>query len=149
MASEESIPKKSNRARPKRAVGKKGVAPVLNPHLVSKDEPACTTDLNVNKTLEDALAESRRRQSQMAGLLRASRAVLEYHDFEIAARTIFDAAKDLTGATAGYVALLAPDGSENEVLFLDSGGQPCSVDPLLPMPIRGLRAEAYRSGGDG
>jgi len=30
--------------------------------------------------------------------------------------------------------------------FLDSGGLPCTVDPLLPMPIRGLRAEAYKTG---
>ena len=36
--------------------------------------------------------------------------------------------------------------NENEVLFLDSGGRPCTVDPSLPMPIRGLRAEAYKSG---
>lgn len=28
--------------------------------------------------------------------------------------------------------------------FLDSGGLPCSVDTSLPMPIRGLRGEAYR-----
>ena len=35
---------------------------------------------------------------------------------------------------------------ENEVLFLEAGGLPCTVDPSLPMPIRGLRAEAYNSG---
>ena len=55
-------------------------------------------------------------------------------------------AKELIGATAGYVALLSKDGKQNEVLFLDSGGLPCTVDPSLPMPIRGLRAEAYNSG---
>ncbi len=51
----------------------------------------------------------------------------------------------MTGATSGYVALLSDDGQENEVLFLEAGGLPCSVDPGLPMPIRGLRAEAYES----
>jgi PAS domain S-box-containing protein len=146
MTPEESTQKKSSRAKSKRPGGKKGLAPVLNPHLNVKSEPIDTTAADVNKTLAGALAESHRRQAQMSGLLRASRAVLEYHDFNVAARTIFDAAKELTGATAGYVALLAPDGTENEVLFLDSGGHPCSVDPSLPMPIRGLRAEAYRTG---
>jgi GAF domain-containing protein len=29
---------------------------------------------------------------------------------------------------------------------LDSGNIPCTVDPSLPMPIRGLRAEVYNSG---
>ena len=52
----------------------------------------------------------------------------------------------MTGAQSGYVALLSDDGSENEVLFLEAGGLPCSVDPSLPMPIRGLRAQAYHTG---
>jgi len=91
-----------------------------------------------------ALAQLTRKMTENEAMLRASRAVLEQRDFAAAARTIFDICKDLTGASAGYVALLAPGGEENEVLFLDSGGRSCSVDPKLPMPIRGLRAVAYR-----
>jgi PAS domain S-box-containing protein len=41
---------------------------------------------------------------------------------------------------------LSRGGDLNEVLFLDSGGLPCSVDPELPMPIRGMREQAYRTG---
>jgi two-component sensor histidine kinase len=37
-------------------------------------------------------------------------------------------------------------GSENELLFLDAGGMACTVNPSLPMPIRGLREHAYTSG---
>ncbi|MDZ7759491.1 MAG: sensor domain-containing diguanylate cyclase [Desulfovermiculus sp.] len=66
-------------------------------------------------------------------------------DFSAAARKIFDNASGLIGSTAGYVALLSSDGQENELLFLESGGRPCKVNPELPMPIRGLRAESYRS----
>ena len=47
---------------------------------------------------------------------------------------------------AGYVALLSKDEQTNELLFLDAGGLPCRVDPSLPMPVRGMRAEAYRTG---
>jgi diguanylate cyclase (GGDEF)-like protein/PAS domain S-box-containing protein len=82
----------------------------------------------------------------VSSLLQASRKILEIREFNVTARYIFDSCKDLIGATAGYVALLSKDGTENEVLFLDSGGLPCSVDTSLPMPIRGLRAEAYRTG---
>ena len=53
--------------------------------------------------------------------------------------------KKLVEAKSGYVALLSSDGSENKVLFLESGGLPCDVDPELPMPIRGLREIAYRT----
>jgi len=44
-----------------------------------------------------------------------------------------------TRRSAGYVALSSADGTENELVFLEAGGLPCTVDPSLPMPIRGLR----------
>jgi PAS domain S-box-containing protein len=106
--------------------------------------------LNKPKKMERELAlalnESQRREAEISALLKASRAVLQNREFPESARAIFDACKELTGAVAGYVALLSDDGKENIVLFLDSGGLPCTVDPSLPMPIRGLRAEAYNSG---
>lgn len=98
------------------------------------------------EALEQALAESQQRRLETSSLLAAARAVLEYQDFEKAARAIFDISRDLIGATSGYVALLSSDGAENEVLFLDSGGLPCTVDESLPMPIRGLREKAYKLG---
>lgn len=95
--------------------------------------------------LRNALEESQKRQAEILALLEGSRAILKYHDFHSAARSIFNSCKTLIGATSGYIALLSKDGAENEVLFLDSGGLPCTVDPNLPMPIRGLRSEAYHS----
>jgi hypothetical protein len=98
------------------------------------------------QALARALEESLQRQAEVSGLLAGWRAVVEQHAFQDAARTIFDSGKALIRASAGYVALMGPDGTENEILFLDAGALPCTVDPSLPMPIRGLRAEAYRSG---
>ena len=77
--------------------------------------------------------------------LNAARSVLGADKFETVARQIFDTAIGLIGATSGYVALLSEDGDENEILFLEAGGRPCTVDPNLPMPIRGLREVAYRT----
>ena len=91
--------------------------------------------------MSDIASETR----SMESLLEASRAVLRYTNFQESARAIFNEAKKMTGATAGYVALLSETGEENEILFLDSGNAPCSVNPELPMPIRGLRAEAYHT----
>jgi PAS domain S-box-containing protein len=107
-------------------------------------------DITGRKELEEELSNSleasHRRQSEVSALLNASKAVLQNREFKKSARLIFDSCKELIGATAGYVALLSKDGKENEVLFLDSGGLPCTVDPSLPMPIRGLRSEPYRTG---
>lgn len=104
-----------------------------------------TNRQRTQEALLNALKESRQRQEEVAALLEASKAILEHHEFKKAARFIFDSCKNLIGAPAGYIALLSKEGSENEVLFLDSGGLSCMVDPELPMPIRGLRAEAYRN----
>lgn len=93
-----------------------------------------------------ALDELRQRQAELSALLDGARQVLEQHCFEDAARSIFDTCKGLIGATAGYVALSSKDGTQNEVLFLDPGGRPCTVDPALPMPIRGLREQVHRTG---
>ncbi len=96
--------------------------------------------------LQKALNETKLRQRETEALLDASRAVMAHHTFKDSAWEIFQNCKEMTGAAAGYIALLSADGDENEVLFLDAGGLPCQVDPNLPMPIRGLREEAYRSG---
>jgi PAS domain S-box-containing protein len=108
------------------------------------------TDITERKKIDEQasnfLEESQARESEISALLKASRTVLQNKEFPDSARAIFDSCKELLGATAGYVALLSDDGKDNIVLFLDSGGLPCTVDPSLPMPIRGLRAEAYNSG---
>lgn len=88
----------------------------------------------------------RDRQAQsVEALIAGAESILSGESFDVSARAIFDYCCGMTGATSGYVALLSDDGQENEVLFLEAGGLPCSVDPALPMPIRGLRAEAYES----
>ncbi len=79
-------------------------------------------------------------------LIKSSNAFLQTSDFKQATRTVYDCCKKIIGSTAGYVALLSADKSENELLFLDMGGMQCSLNPNQPMPIRGLRAEAYSSG---
>ena len=83
-------------------------------------------------------------QRELSALTRAAGSVLVHQGFEEAARAVFDVCKEVVGAASGYVALSTPDGRENELVYLDSGGAPCTVDPGLPMPIRGLRAEASR-----
>jgi PAS domain S-box-containing protein len=95
--------------------------------------------------VQQALAEAQQRQAEVAALLEAARAVLTYQDFVDAAQAIFAACKRLTGATAGYVALLRPQDGEADVLFLDPGGQVCTADRSRPMPLRGVRELVYRT----
>ncbi len=95
--------------------------------------------------LVEVVETASRREKELHAIMNGSKAVLEQAGFKESARAIFGYCKDLIGATSGYVALLSDTGEENEVLFLEAGGLPCSVDPELPMPIRGLRAEAYKT----
>ncbi|MBF0513710.1 MAG: PAS domain S-box protein [Desulfovibrionaceae bacterium] len=94
--------------------------------------------------LQRSLERLKQKQAEIEALQQASRIILSTREFPEAARHIFHACRRLIGAKSGYVALMSADGSENEVLFLFAGGLPCTVDPSLPMPIRGLRNEAYK-----
>ncbi|MBN2307633.1 MAG: GAF domain-containing protein [Candidatus Hydrogenedentes bacterium] len=84
-------------------------------------------------------------QAKLKAVINGARAILERKSFVESSRAIFDYCCALTGAVSGYVALLSENGEENEVLFLEAGGRPCTVDPNLPMPIRGLRAVCYET----
>ena len=79
------------------------------------------TRLRPEAALVNELKESEQRMMETSALLECSQTILIHREFEETARSIFDSAKDLIGATAGYVALLSEDGMENEVLFLDDG----------------------------
>ncbi len=97
----------------------------------------------LEKKLSQSLEEANRHRRELTALMGGASAVLKEKGFSESARTIFDYCRNLIGATSGYVALLSENGMENEVLFLEAGGLSCEVDPDLPMPIRGLRGEAY------
>jgi PAS domain S-box-containing protein len=115
-------------------------------NAIAKRLGRVTESRRAEEELRNALEESRLRQVEISSLLQVSRTVLESKDFQDTARAIFDSCKSLIGATAGYIALLNKDGTENEILFLEAGELPCTVDPSLPMPIRGLREQTYRTG---
>jgi PAS domain S-box-containing protein len=102
--------------------------------------------VRAEEELQLALGESRRQELEVSALLAAARDVMVHRGYTETAEAIFQACRELIGAPAGYISLLSEDGSENEVVFLESGGLACSVPPDTPMPIRGLRAEAYRTG---
>jgi GAF domain-containing protein len=91
------------------------------------------------------MGETPSTERQLQAVIKGARAILEKKTFCESARAIFDYCRELTGAISGYVALLSEEGEENEVLFLEAGGLPCTVDPELPMPIRGLRATVYKT----
>ncbi len=105
-----------------------------------------TDQCRAEESLKGALADANRSREETDALLRGARAVLENLDFAAAARAIFDECARITGARSGYVALLKEHEDANEILFLESGGLECSVDPELPMPVRGLREVAYAEG---
>jgi len=106
-----------------------------------KQEDKIGDDLAVQ--LLAAIDVADRRNQELVALMQGSQAVMEQKAFKDTARSIFDYCKNLIGATSGYVALLSETGEENEVLFLEAGGFTCTVNPELPMPVRGMRAQAY------
>ncbi len=98
------------------------------------------------EVLRQALHETQQRCAEISALMTSTRAVLECRDRVSAIHVVFNACRELLGAAAGYVAVLTPDGQNDEVVFLEPDGSSCTVDPSLPMPVRGFRAEVYLAG---
>ena len=112
---------------------------------VREFEGMATRAQSLERNFLQAKAELDRHRAEVSALMESFGAIMQDRSLQDTARSIFLACRKLVGATAGYVALLTPDGKRNEILLLDSGGRRCTVDPSLPMPVRGLRAEAYRA----
>ena len=90
-----------------------------------------------------SLGAAIQRQTEITGLLEASRIVLSETSFEAAVEDIYTFCKSLTGAAAGYVALFTADGLEEQVIASDPGGLPDAVAAALPRLRREMRGEAH------
>ncbi len=105
-----------------------------------------TDKKNAENSKNELLRQLKEKAAETEAFLSSANSILNDSDFKTTARHIYDCCVKLCGAKSGYVALLSEDGGQNDLLFLESGGLPCSVDPSLPMPVRGLRNEVYQSG---
>jgi PAS domain S-box-containing protein/putative nucleotidyltransferase with HDIG domain len=105
------------------------------------------TDITRIKRTEEKLLHSLgaaiQRQTEITGLLEASRIVLSETSFEAAVEDIYTFCKSLTGAAAGYVALFSADGLEEQMITSDPGDLPDAVAAALPRLRREMHREAH------
>ena len=98
---------------------------------------AVLKDITESKKMEQgdlsvSLGESPRRKSEIfSSIERLQELFCKTRNSKIQHVQYLTLSKALIGATAGYITLLSKDGKENQVLFLDSGGLPCTGDPSL------------------
>jgi PAS domain S-box-containing protein len=116
--------------------------------LLGPDREAATLNhwienLYSRKRTEEELQKS---HDETAAFHGSARELLAKEEFKDAAKEIFDSCKKLIGAAGGFVSILSPDEKLFDLLYLDLGGRSCTVDPSLPVAIRGLRGEATRTG---
>jgi PAS domain S-box-containing protein/putative nucleotidyltransferase with HDIG domain len=93
--------------------------------------------------LLNSLGAAIQRQTEITGLLEASRIVLSETSFDSAVKDIYTLCKSLTGAAAGYVALFTADGLGEQMIASDPGGLPVAVAAVLPRLGREMRGEAH------
>ncbi len=106
--------------------------------LVAKDQAE-----ESERKIKDLLIEMQIKNTEISELLDGAKKILELSSFEKIAKILFDSCKKLTGAKAGYVALLSESSNEYNVLFIDDGGDHSNVDPDLPTLVHGLKELAY------
>ena len=81
-----------------------------------------------------------------AAIIQCVEHILSQQPFVHAVRNIFTQCKNILEAQAGYVALIEQAGKYLEVIHLDSGGLPSTVNYDSPLPIRGFRQEVLQKG---
>ncbi|MBI9053971.1 MAG: response regulator [Bacteroidales bacterium] len=94
--------------------------------------------------IKNLLQEMQLKNTEISVLLDGAKKILEISTFSETAKLLFNSCKNITGANAGYVALLSENNEENKVLFLDGGKGNFAADVNLSMPIRGLKEKVYK-----
>lgn len=126
------------------------ITPVINSKGDITQYISIKADISDRKIYESKLNKAYKlaqdNASQTEALLEAAKSILEFDDFEESAKKIFEYCSKSIGTKSGYIALISKDGSENIVLFLESGGLDWTIDRNLSMPITELREKAYKSG---
>lgn len=93
--------------------------------------------------LLNSLGAAIQRQTEVTGLLEASRIVLSETSFEAVVEDIYTLCNSLIGAAAGYVALFTADGLEKQLISSDPGGLPEAVAAALPRLRREMGEGAH------
>jgi len=96
------------------------------------------------KPLQQDLDETDKHQLTHAAIIQCVELILNQEPFVVTVRNIFTSCKNILHAQAGYVALIDHTGKYFEVLHLDNGGLPSTINYDSPMPIRGLRQEVLQ-----
>lgn len=95
--------------------------------------------------LRVALQESKRSEAETASLLQVSRSVLEYHDFQQSSQSILTICRQLSHASAGFIAEIVERNS-TKMLAATSLSFPLPAESLPTMPLTGIYEEACRAG---
>ena len=98
------------------------------------------------QALLNAVNESDQRSAEILALLKSTRAVLKYQDFDQAAQAIFKTCQDLMGATAGYLSLATKAGADNQALLIGPKETAPILESALPDKMRTLLQEANLTG---
>lgn len=93
-----------------------------------------------------ALAEAQQREAEILALFEGTRSVLKYQGFKEASKEMFHSCMNLVGATSGYILLMEDNNQYYEVPFIELGGQTCTINLPIPLPVQGIHAQVCKSG---
>jgi len=105
-----------------------------------------TESRRTGEALRAALQDTRMRRAESMGLLAAARAILGSADLNASMQGIFEACKNLLGATAGIAVLKTTEEDEAEVVLLDLGFHPSEVDATRPISLTRVSRRIFGTG---
>lgn len=86
------------------------------------------------------------RSDEVAALLAAARAVVDFRAFGDSARAVLEACKSILGADGGLVSARSAGGGDFELIFLDAGDLELDAAGGLSAPLRRLGERTAKSG---
>ncbi|MTI83871.1 MAG: PAS domain S-box protein [Firmicutes bacterium] len=105
-----------------------------------------TESKRTERMLWDALEEAKQRATEITAFLESTSAISNQQDFKDTAKANLEACLKLIEAPIGYIRLYSEDSIDNDFLLIDNGNFKCGIDPSTPIPIRGLPAQACKTG---
>ncbi len=110
-----------------------------------QDLIATNERLRLSETkIAEALQQAQLRQKEISALFEASQSIPMCQSFEEEALVIFTMAKNLIGATSGFVSTVESSGETGKLLFIETSGNLIKNPQGLAMPLRGFREVAFR-----
>jgi len=99
-------------------------------------------EIEASEQINRLFLVSRNQQELMASLLQGSKIILEYPEFKVSGKMLFEKCKNLTRASCGFISIMDPKNGDSKIIVNDRGCDGLDMKMSLPDIFKDLRNQA-------